>query len=497
MKTQVIQLDEHDDVISVRDRMSWTKTPRLLLVFPRHGRILDRTLDLRLLKRHALGLGAQLALVTRSGDVRTAAGELEIPVFTTSVQAQRSAWPVPSASPRPRRPVAHAEVRRRHAEGLPVEAGWRSLPVVRLGVFSLAVLSLLVLLVLFLPSATITLVPRSQTQKLVLELNASQAESSVNLAGSLPAHTDTLVVEGSKTAPVTGRARLPDQPAQGTVRFRNLTIQAVGIPTGTVVRTTASPLQRFATTADGVLAGGVGQTIDVPVRALAAGSGGNLPADSLVAIEGSLGLSMSAANPEATAGGTDRSTAIATAADRSGLHDALLANLRKQALLQLPQSLEDGDVIFPQSLVVEQVISETYIPAEGQPGEELTLTMQVQVQVQYARGADVQTLAAAVMNASLPEGYAPRPAPITTTVSAEPATGSDGLSTWQMTAERPVFARLDPVRAAQLVQGMRLSFAKQKLSRVLLLASPPVIGPIPNWWPWLPWLSFRIMVTVQ
>jgi len=66
MKTQLIQLDPSDDVISVRDKMGWSQTSRILLVWPEHGQILSRRLDLLLLQRHSTTLGAQLALVTQS-----------------------------------------------------------------------------------------------------------------------------------------------------------------------------------------------------------------------------------------------------------------------------------------------------------------------------------------------------------------------------------------------------------------------------------------------
>ena len=65
MKTHVIQLEPHDDVISIRDKMSWAKTGRILLVFPARVRSRFLTLDLRLLQRQAESLGAQLAVVTR------------------------------------------------------------------------------------------------------------------------------------------------------------------------------------------------------------------------------------------------------------------------------------------------------------------------------------------------------------------------------------------------------------------------------------------------
>src|SRR5512140_1085585 len=92
MKTQVIQLLLHDDVISVRDKMSWAKTERILLVFPPHSHILARRLDLRLLQRHAAMLGTQLAIVTRSSELRRAAEETNIPDFRTTASAQRQAW---------------------------------------------------------------------------------------------------------------------------------------------------------------------------------------------------------------------------------------------------------------------------------------------------------------------------------------------------------------------------------------------------------------------
>ena len=82
MKTQVIQLEPYDDVISIRDKMSWAKTDRILLVIPRRSKILARILDIRLLQRHAELVGARLAIVTRNVHLRLIAQELEIPVFS-------------------------------------------------------------------------------------------------------------------------------------------------------------------------------------------------------------------------------------------------------------------------------------------------------------------------------------------------------------------------------------------------------------------------------
>src|SRR3972149_811331 len=89
MKTQIITLESHDDLISVRDRLSWAKTPRVLLVWPRYEQVTLRALDLKVLQRHADSLGAQLGLVTRRVPVQREAEALGIPVFESTTAAQK------------------------------------------------------------------------------------------------------------------------------------------------------------------------------------------------------------------------------------------------------------------------------------------------------------------------------------------------------------------------------------------------------------------------
>ena len=252
---------------------------------------------------------------------------------------------------------------------------------------------MLALLLLFFPSATVRLTPETRTQSLAISVRASPEIASVNLAGSLPARLTFTILKQSKTAPVTGSLVIPNTPAVGLVRFSNLTTGVVGIPAGRFVRTTGNPPVRFATTMDAVVTAGVGKTMDVPVQAVEAGSSGNLPADSLIAIEGDLGTSLSATNPSPTTGGSDRTAPVQTAGDRTRLHDALVSEILEQCKTSLPKSIGQGDTYFPDTLAVGQVLSETYFPADGQTGETLSLTMNLQCQAQYASSADVNSLA--------------------------------------------------------------------------------------------------------
>ena len=101
MKTQIITLESHDDLISVRDKLSWAKTPRILLVWPKNEKVTLRILDLKVLQRHADSLGAQIGIVTKRIKVRRDAESLDIPVFDSTSAAQRDLWPV--SAPRSRR----------------------------------------------------------------------------------------------------------------------------------------------------------------------------------------------------------------------------------------------------------------------------------------------------------------------------------------------------------------------------------------------------------
>src|ERR1041384_1606108 len=134
MKTQIITLESHDDLISVRDRMSWAKTPRILLVWPKYEKVTLRQGDLKVLQRHASALGAQLGLVTRARRGRQGAEALRIPVFESTRQAQRVAWP----TPRRRRWLTRAprkDLREQREQVFPREEAWRTHPAVRVGMF--------------------------------------------------------------------------------------------------------------------------------------------------------------------------------------------------------------------------------------------------------------------------------------------------------------------------------------------------------------------------
>ena len=188
---------------------------------------------------------------------------------------------------------------------------------------------------------------------------------------------------------------------------------------------------------------------------------------------------------------------IQTAADRTHLLDALESEILDQCKTSLPKTIGQGDLFFPDTLSVGKIISETYFPADGQTGATLSLTLNLQCQAQYARAADVTSLANLALDAKLPAGFEAVSNAVTTAPSGSPVTDPEGNTSWKVTAHRLLQARIDPVRTMPLIQGRSLAVAGRRLAASLRLVKAPTIQVTPAWWPWLPVFPFRIAVYVK
>lgn len=534
MKTHILRLEPNDDLISARDKMIWSQAGRILLVWPEsvneNSRLLTRKLDLVLLLRRSLELGAQLALVTRDPKVRAHAAELGIPVYKKLRHAQHAQWrganrlrqsqlrwkanrPIIAAAAAADAATVttgvEAIVDSTQAEGsqrgrMPPRPRTEDRPLspsVRLGFFTLGVLALLSIAALLAPGARISLTPQVMTQEVSIPVRTGAAIERVELAGELPWHFITVTVEGRRQAAVTGTIRWPESYAEGRVRFTNLTEENVIIPAGSQVLTLDSPPVRFTVIRQATLPRGVGQTISLPVKALAPGTQGNQPAGSLKAIEGILGTRVIADNPEAIQGGSDRTVPAPGQPDRERLHQELLDALRSAALQEIDAALDPGDQPLEGSLRIQQVIEESYEPALSQPADELSLTLRVEFSALYVDEDDLEELATYTLNAALPPGFAPLPGTLEIDLHAlEQQAGTveeQGILRASSRFAREIQAEIQPDQVVQIALGLSPRQARQRLSSALPLQSPPRITLIPFWWPRLPVLAFRIQVERQ
>lgn len=480
--------------------MSWAKTPRILLVWPKYEKVTLRQVDLKVLQRHALSLGAQLGLVTRTRRVREDAEALKIPVFESTGQAQRVAWP------RPRRTrtrlMGHAPRKdlREQRDQLPAGAereAWSKHPIMRIGAFLLGVASMLVLVALFIPRAQIILQPKSKVQSIVLPVTASPSVDSVFITGNIPAREQRVIVDGSETVVVTGEGVTPQSKAKGNVIFRNLTQQSITVPAGTIVKTVDN--MRFATTSASEMDAGVGKMLELPIEALEAGLSGNVDAETINVVEGRLGLSMSVTNPEATSGGREIPSVQASETDRERAKDQLMETLKNEARAQLEDQMKSDDTIFEDTFAISQILSEVYDPPAGAAGTKLTLTMQVEFSTLYASAQDLTKLAALALNASLPSGFRAAAGSEALTVKpvTKPTVNNQGSAHWTVRAERRIVQQINDSQVTQLIQGIRSQRVKSLLEKNLPLEGSPKISLSPSWWPWVPIVPFRISVITE
>jgi len=501
VKTYIIQLESHDDVISVRDKMGWSKAPRILLIWPRRGNVLGRQVDLTLLQRRAASLGAQLGVVTRQEAVMAYAQELGIPVFRGARQAQQSRW---------RRPRGHArrlDWRKGQRAFVPPDElrlqraafktetprpGW-----LRLSAFAVGVLAVLALMAFFLPSAQVRLAPALRPQELTLDVWADPTIPVANPSGGMPAREISVVVEGSEQAPSTGSTSLPGRTADGRVVFTNLTAGSVDIPAETVVVTLDVPAVRFATTRAVTLEPGSGSTVEAPVRALTPGSAGNVEAGQVQALEGNTGLSVTVTNPTAIDGGTDQSGLAPTAKDYEGLYEKMLAALNVDAVEELTQQLNGVDALLPETVQVKRVLEAVREPEPGQPGDYARLRLRVEYTGWTIQPADLEQVAQTALEVDRPQNYQVVDGSLVIEQLSQPVMDENGRVRWQVKASRSLRAQWTDAQVAQALAGRSRGDAAEWLSSVLELAEAPQIQMSPNWWQRMPFLAFRIGVKSQ
>jgi hypothetical protein len=493
VKTQLIYLDPHDDHASARDKLGWARADRIVLIFPPHGRILTRRLDLVLLQRAARAQGARLGLVTHDPDVRAFAASFQVPVFDSPDQLPEAAWKTSSAEskgiqpspphallPRPLRPPP------RRVRTKPTS---RRRQLQRVLLALLPLVAMLSLAITIVPAAVVEVVPLTTEQTAAFELALNLDGPVSDTAESIPARRWTQTFDGELRQPTSGTVLVPSAPAEGEVVFTNLTDEEQHIPAGTGVRTAQGV--RFLTLAEARLAAGAGSEAEVAVRATQSGDIGNVAAEAIVATEGPQGLAVAVINPDPTTGGGTTSRAGVAAADVDRIQQALTRQLLQEARSALEANLAEGDRIAPESLRVLRVVSAASEPAIGQPADSLLLRLTIEVEgVTYADAA-----LAAFADAVLREDASGAVETVPGTLHADLTrllARTDGGLRYSAGADRGIYRSVDSDELRRMLAGASPDEAEARLAARVDLAAPPSIRLWPAWLPRLPLLPIRI-----
>ncbi len=491
MKTHVIHLAAHDDYHSTRDQMTWGKSARILLVLPRKERILRSRLDLVLLERQAVALGAQLALVTDDELVLGNAEDLKIPVFETIKEAQQKSWkvsgkkkssginykshPPGKGNTTPSRPVKRVDLGNT----------WT-----RVFVFFLGVFAVIVLLLVLLPEAEIEITPASQRQEMSFTIRADPRVEQANIAGLVPINKVTIPVTESRTIKTSGIITIGETSAIGELVIKNLTDSALTVPAGSVFRTLIDPVQRFQSTQPVKLPARIGGTSRVPIQAINPGEAGNVEKETIQGVEGQIGLLITVTNPLPSEGGADRQVSAPTEQDLHDLEKAIQFAFETSALNAIKENAGEDSIIIPQSIKIGEVLNRFQEPEIGTPSDTISLTMTAESSGSLINAEDIQQAAKLILDANLPDADKPSEDGIEVDIISKEA--EDGE--WLIKASRLVSKVIHPDEIAQLAAGKTPQVFLTALSDIMPMDGNPKIQIRPFFLGRFPLLPMRIHV---
>lgn len=496
MKTFIIQLESHDDLDSARDKLKGAKARRAILVWPKSGKTVADFYSLSLLQREAERQGVAIGFISNRAEVRENANLLGIPVFESLSQAERSVWSAPARKHIDRRaPQGYESMVTERDRLHPQRKNARLHEFGRAALFLVSILSLVVLVLFFTPSAVVKIVPHKTEQSISFDVRANPNANEVSLAGVIPGQTVSLELSGSRTGTSSGKTKVGSTSATGELQLTNLSGQVLDIPAGTSFIALPNDALSF-TTVEGVhLAADNTQTSTVKVTANQAGEDGNLQAGVSFVPQTTWAGSVTASNAAAFTGGTSIDSPSPSEADLDKERQALIQQLNQQAGSTLLIGRPEGTVLIPQSLK-GTVLSEIRSAEPGQPADHFTLEIKMAFTAMTYLRADVDELAQSILDANLGSGMKAVPA----SQKVNSLTGfsvQDGSFTWKVDARRTTEEQISVDDLSQAVLRMPLEQAKTYFDSHLQLDQNTVIEIAPRWWTYMPFVSFRIQIEEQ
>jgi len=503
---QILELHEHEDVHSIRDRLEHAQADRALLVVPPYSDVLKARVDLQLIRRFAEEKRLEIALVTRDVQRRALAAELGIPTFLTVEAGQRrQRWRASIDDGfGPYRPPDRSQARQaahdrdaRIAPNLLRDRIWLG---VKAALILTVAVAIVVSVVAVLPSAEVYLVPQSERVVTNVSIVADPELKEVDVAGGrVPLTRHDTEVKGEITIPATGRKFIPTSRATGVVFFVNQLNIPFRVQKGTVVRTSAgAQALRFVVTSDVDIPGGIGAQAQAPIEAVEVGAQGNVPPNFINEIEGVAALSLRVSNPNETKNGGDREVTAVDPQDLVTAREQLLGQMRQQALDQLAvENLGEAEFLLGSSLSIVQILDATYDKEVTEQATELTLQMRAQFSGLAVDSEDANAIVYEAMRNRAPIGYDLLAEGLVFQRGADEPAGDTGQYRFEMQGIGYAAADLDVGSAIEAIVGKPAGVAAEMLRASLPLQKPPRITVSPSWFPVVPLMPVRVRTIVD
>ncbi len=404
MKTLVVQLDRLEDNGSIRDKVIWGKSSRVLLVWPVNYSVLNRKVDLVSIKRICTSQGSRLGIVCDDPDVIAEAEDLQIPVFNSVNQAMRKGWDRRRSRKQanPQSPDVDSrggieEIRQRN--GLVKSNPPLSFPV-RLTLLISALVLVVIAGLIILPSATVRIYPLGQAREMNVQFIAHGSETGTAGPDTLPARVVEITVEAATGQPATGFLPVADAKANGILTISNTTNSEITIPPGTIVMSNSTPPVRYQITQMTMLPPQA-LTTGVPFEAIYGGKSGNAEAGAINRIDGEFGLQLELSNPEPAAGGTDRKIPAPSQDDILAVKNDLRRLLLQEAERKISSELMDDEILLPATIKTGKILEEQTQPEAGHAGSTVNIKQKVMVSAMVIDRKNLTEKAQAILEANL------------------------------------------------------------------------------------------------
>lgn len=495
MKVQIIYLDRQDDHASARDKLNWSQAPRLVLVWPSEGAILNRRLDLLLIQRHAHHRGSQIALVTHDPEVRDLAATLGIPALSSLDELTDESWRRSARRRRrpPSRPASRPEaisILQGHEQRPPSHRAQLLMGVARWALFALAMIALLGVAAALLPSAEIVAIPTTERRELKLEIILDPSARLTASSGRIPARQVRMRLMGESSTATSGTVSTARTYATGQVTFTNLTSEPLTIPSGTGLRSSEEPAIRFTTTASVTLPATPGTTAETSIRATSPGTLANVPIGAIDSVDGPLGLSLAVTNFSPTSGGANETRPGVSQQDQDSLKSTLSDQLLAQSARSILGDLEPGDRLAEDSLRVSDLYAERFDHQVGEAADTLSLALDIQVTGLAFRQLDLETAIGLALTQAGAIGWKDVPETLSLQILTSTSMGEEGAYTLSVLASQWYYEPVDEATVLNAVSRRSPGEAADRLEQDFHINVIDVRLQ-PRWMPFLPWLPSR------
>ena len=508
-RPHLMQLEPNEDVTSVRDRLSFIRGERVLLVWPEQASVLRRKLDLVLVQREAMRRAIRLALVTHDPQVIEHAAELNISTFGTIGESERKRWKrgrskvFSNRYMRPEQADLPEDIQQIASRIQPDKTNTLLELITRATIGLGLVVVLVALLYVVVPAARVTLTPARTSETVTVPITAVLGAGDIDIENRIiPLRRLRVEIVQNGTIETTGTLSLADTRAAGTVVLINQTSAAVDVPPGTVVSTSAGAPIQFRTTEALTVPAGEGEQGEVPIEALQdyAGTVGNVDVGLVNTVVGPLAEVIEVRNTTPTQGGSSQTVRAVRQQDHDRLEATVRQQIQAEAFNEMQPLLNDTQFIILETLTItdERDDWKTFSAPVGIASDTLSLSMRAIVEAAAVDEQYGRQIVFANLSRLVPRGRMIQTDSILYTRGTIIERTSDGNVVFDMSASATV---LEPVNPQAIQQALTNRTPQQALSYLLTeidLApgTVPEINLTPGWMRRMPILPYRIDIEI-